>query len=101
MEVHNLPLGFSRVDKLNEETDIVFKRLILVTVLVPKYHVSRKSFGAATYLFNELGLLQLLLRSNEQLYIFRLFIFDRYKICVRRKCVLVVNYLHLLCSNLS
>lgn len=82
MEVDNLPLGFSRVNKLNEETYIVFKSLILVAILIPEYHVSRKPLGAATYLFYELGMFQLLLRSNELPNILRLFIFDPYDTCV-------------------
>lgn len=82
MEVDDLPLGFSRVNKLNEETYVVFESLILVTILIPKDHVSRKSLGAAAYLFYELGLFQLLLRSNELPNILRLFILDPYDICV-------------------
>lgn len=82
MKVDNLPFSFSRVNKLNEETYIVFESLILVTILIPKDHVSRKPLRAATYLFYELGLFQLLLRSNELPYILRLFIFDLYDTCV-------------------
>ena len=76
MKVNNLPLGFSRVDELNEETDVVFECLILVSVLIAKDHVCRIPLGAATNLFYELRIFQLLLRSNELLYNYRISIFS-------------------------
>jgi len=77
VEVNNLPLSFSRVYELNEETNVVFECLILVSVLVAKDHVCRIALRTATNLFNELSIFQLLLRSNELLYGFRIFIFSR------------------------